>query len=167
MHGSAAGYHLAMIDVRPALPAEAPLIVEFQLHMASESEGLTLDRETLASGVAAVLDGSAVASYWVAEEEDRVVGMLMTVPEWSDWRNGTVLWVHSVYVVPDARWRGVFRAMYEHLRRAVEGDASLVGLRLYVDRANERAQRVYEALGMSREHYHLYEWLPPGHALDP
>ena len=157
-----AGYHAAMIDVRPALPEEAPLIVEFQLHMARESEGVTLDRGTLASGVAAVLDGRAVAGYWVAEEAGQVLGMLMVVPEWSDWRNGVVLWMHSVYVVPEARRRGVFRAMYERLRRTVEGDESLVGLRLYVDRANERAQRAYEALGMSREHYHLYEWLKPG-----
>ena len=89
--------------------------------------------------------------------------MLMTVPEWSDWRNGTVLWVHSVYVVPEARRQGVFTAMYGHLRSAVERSDDLVGLRLYVDRANEPAQRVYEAMGMSRDHYHLYEWLkPPG-----
>jgi ribosomal protein S18 acetylase RimI-like enzyme len=62
-------------------------------------------------------------------------------------------------VVPDARWQGVFRALYEHLRRSVETTPELVGLRLYVDKTNERAQRVYDAMGMTREHYDLYEWL--------
>ena len=33
------------------------------------------------------------------------------------------------------------------------------GLRLYVDKTNLRAIDVYQKLGMSDEHYHLYEWL--------
>ncbi len=148
-----------MFTVRPAAPSEAPLIVGFQLHMAEESEGAQLDRDTLTAGVAAVLDGQAQASYWMAEDEQQVVGMLMTVPEWSDWRNGTVVWIHSVYVVPEARRRGVFRSMYDHLLKMVRESDDLVGLRLYVDRTNERAQHVYEAMGMTREHYHMYEWL--------
>ena len=148
-----------MFTVRPATPSEAPLIVGFQLHMAEESEGAQLDRDTLTAGVAAVLDGRAQASYWMAEDEQQVVGMLMTIPEWSDWRNGTVVWIHSVYVVPKARRRGVFRSMYGHLLKMVRESDDLVGLRLYVDRTNERAQQVYEAMGMTREHYHMYEWL--------
>ena len=72
--------------------------------------------------------------------------MLMTVLEWSDWRNATVLWVHSVFVRPEARRRGVFRALYEHLRLVVEHSPELAGLRLYVDRRNETAKRVYESL---------------------
>ncbi|MDA1035923.1 MAG: GNAT family N-acetyltransferase [Chloroflexi bacterium] len=148
-----------MFTVRSATPAEAPLIVGFQLHMAEESEGAQLDRGTLTAGVAAVFDGRAQASYWMAEDDQQVVGMLMTVPEWSDWRNGTVVWMHSVYVVPEARRRGVFRSMYDHLLAMVRKSDDLVGLRLYVDRTNERAQHVYEAMGMTREHYHMYEWL--------
>ena len=79
--------------------------------------------------------------------------MLMTVPEWSDWRNGTVLWIHSVYVLPRERRRKIFTALYEHLLRRVEQSENLVGLRLYVDKRNEPAQHVYESLGMTREHY--------------
>jgi ribosomal protein S18 acetylase RimI-like enzyme len=41
----------------------------------------------------------------------------------------------------------------------VEESKDLRGLRLYVDKSNANAQKVYEALGMSGEHYHLYEWL--------
>ncbi len=148
-----------MPDVRPATRSDVPHIVDFQLAMAQESEGVELDAMTVRRGVAAVFDEPAKASYWVAEDDGRPVGVLMTVPEWSDWRNGTVQWVHSVYVVPEARKQGVFRAMYERLRRMVEEAPDLVGLRLYVDKRNAAAQRVYEALGMSKEHYDLYEWL--------
>ena len=151
-----------MYNVRRATPDELSLIVDFQVEMARESEGATLDRAALTQGVRAVLNGSVPAEYWVAESEDGPVGMLMTVPEWSDWRNGTVVWIHSVYVRPEARRHRVFSTLYEHFRRQVEQSAELVGLRLYVDQGNERAQRVYESLGMTREHYYLYEWMKDG-----
>jgi ribosomal protein S18 acetylase RimI-like enzyme len=150
-----------MFTVRLAETAETELIVNFQLRMAEESEGLTLDRDTLTQGVTAVFTGTARAGYWMIADADagEVRGMCMTVPEWSDWRNGTVVWIHSVYVVPEARRQGAFRTLYEHLRRSVETTPELVGLRLYVDKTNERAQQVYDAMGMTREHYDLYEWL--------
>ena len=156
-----------MYNVRRATPDELSLIVDFQMEMARESEGATLDRAALTQGVRAVLNGAVPAEYWIAESEDGPVGMLMTVPEWSDWRNGTVVWVHSVYVRPEARRQKAFSTLYEHFRRQVEQSDELVGIRLYVDQSNERAQRVYESLGMAREHYYLYEWMkavPPRHS---
>ncbi len=151
-----------MFNVRLAQPSEVPLIVDFQFNMAEESEGVALDRETLTAGVTAVFEGSARAGYWIVEQDGTAKGMAMTVPEWSDWRNGTVVWIHSVYVTPDARRQGAFRAIYDHLHATVEATDELKGLRLYVDKTNERAQQVYEAIGMTRDHYHLYEWLKPG-----
>ncbi|MEK9658853.1 MAG: GNAT family N-acetyltransferase [Chloroflexota bacterium] len=149
-----------MFSVRPAAPADATRIAAWQVAMAIESEGLALDAATVSAGVAGVFEDTSRARYWLAEAHGVPVGVVMTVPEWSDWRNGTVLWMHSVYVEPAWRQRGAFRALYAHLRSLVEGTPGLVGLRLYVDKTNQRAQRVYEALGMSAEHYHLYEWLP-------
>ena len=154
-------YHRGMFNVRLAQASEISVIVAFQLSMAEESEGVMLDRETLTAGVNAVFQGNARAGYWVVEQQGDIKGMAMTVPEWSDWRNGTVVWIHSVYVVPEARRKGAFRAIYDHLRQTVEASDELKGLRLYVDKTNQGAQRVYEAIGMTREHYHLYEWLKP------
>jgi len=148
------------ILVRQARPTDAETIVEFQIRMAHESEGLKLERAKVSDGVRAVFSDSAKGRYWVAEEDGRLLGVLLTIPEWSDWRNATVLWIHSLYVVPEARRRGVFKKLYLHLRALVERSPELVGLRLYVDKGNRRAQKAYEAMGMTREHYHLYEWLP-------
>lgn len=145
--------------VRPAVAADAPAIVDFQVAMAAETEGLALDRPTVEMGVAAVFADAAKGRYWVAEAEGRVVGSLLTTFEWSDWRNATVLWIQSVYVVPEARGRGVYRALHEHLKQAVETSPDLAGLRLYADHRNAAAQRVYERLGMSREHYAMFEWM--------
>jgi ribosomal protein S18 acetylase RimI-like enzyme len=147
------------VAIRPATLADVPAIVEFQLRMALESEGLALDRQVVESGVRGVFAEPARGRYWVAESGGRIVGCLLTTYEWSDWRAGTVLWVQSVYVVPEARRRGVYRSLYERLRRDVEATPDLKGIRLYVDKSNAPAQRTYERLGMTREHYDLYEWM--------
>ena len=147
------------LRVRAAQPGDAPVIVEFQLRMARETEALELDRDTLARGVNAVFADPGKGAYWVAERNGQVVGGLLTTFEWSDWRNGVILWIQSVYVVSEERGRGVYRALYEHLRRRVEADSGLKGIRLYVDKGNTAAQRVYERLGMTREHYDTFEWL--------
>jgi GNAT superfamily N-acetyltransferase len=148
-----------MVQVRSGRPEDAPHIAGFQVAMARETEDLALDPEVVAAGVQAVFDDPSKGAYWVAEEGGELVGCLLTVPEWSDWRNGQVLWIHSVYVAPAARGKGVYRSLYESLRGMVQEDPSLRGLRLYVDKRNLAAAEVYERLGMTREHYHLYEWL--------
>jgi ribosomal protein S18 acetylase RimI-like enzyme len=145
--------------VRPGLLFDIDVIAGFQIKMAHETENLRLDPPTVTLGVSAVFDDPAKGKYWVAELDGEVAGCLLTVPEWSDWRNGTVLWIHSVYVRPEFRGRGAYRALYQHLRTMVAESRDLRGLRLYVDRSNEVAQKVYRALGMDGEHYQLYEWM--------
>ncbi len=148
-----------MIEIRKAKSSDSECIVELQLKMAQETEGLELNRDVVSKGVCGVFQEPARGTYWVAEEKGEILGVLLAIPEWSDWRNGTVLWIHSLYVVPEARGRGVFKKLYLNLKKQVEQSPELVGLRLYVDRQNKSAQKIYEKLGMSRDHYELYEWL--------
>ena len=151
-----------MIEIRRGRRKDASNIIDFQIRMAKETEDFALDRPTAEKGVHAVFDDPHKGAYWIAESDNEVVGCLLTVPEWSDWRNGTVLWIHSVYVIPRARRRGVFRMMYETLKNAVEQSADLRGLRLYVERENERAQKTYNAMGMDGNHYKMFEWMREG-----
>jgi GNAT superfamily N-acetyltransferase len=148
-----------MIKIRKAKSSDSERIVELQLKMAQETEGLELDRDIVNKGVRAVFQHPAHGTYWVAEEKGEVLGVLLAIPEWSDWRNGTVLWIHSLYIIPEARGQGVFKKLYLNLKKQVEQLPELVGLRLYVDKKNKSAQKIYEKLGMSRDHYELYEWL--------
>jgi ribosomal protein S18 acetylase RimI-like enzyme len=147
------------LTVRTARPEDTAAISRFQLLMARETEGLELDAETVARGVAAVFADPSRGEYLVAETAGHPAGCLLVTPEWSDWRNGTVLWIQSLYVVPELRGRGVYRALYAHLQARVEASPGLMGIRLYVDKRNTLAQGVYERLGMTREHYELFEWL--------
>jgi len=148
-----------MIEIRKGKLSDLERIVELQLQMARETEGLELDRRVVSEGVRGVFQEPARGTYWVAEENGDVLGVLLAIPEWSDWRNGTVIWIHSLYVIPQARGQGVFKKLYLNLKKQVERSPKLMGLRLYVDKRNKSAQEVYEKLSMSKEHYDLYEWL--------
>jgi len=145
--------------IRPARPDEADLLIELQALLARETENLELDRTALGRGVRAVFDDPGLGEYWVAELDGRVAACLLVTREWSDWRNGSVLWIQGVYVVPESRGRGLYRALYEQLRRRVEATPDLAGIRLSVDQRNRRARAAYERLGMTCEHYALYEWM--------
>ena len=135
------------------------VIFNFQIEMALESEGLKLDPQTVEKGVLRVFENPNIGNYMVYLDGDEILGCLLIQNEWSDWRNGVVLWIHSVYILPQFRKRGIFKKMYEELKRKVGNDPNLLGLRLYVDKKNIGAQKVYEKLNMGNDHYMLYEWL--------
>lgn len=145
--------------IRQAIDTDAHAIVEFQLAMAWETETLRLDEPTVVKGVAAVFADSSKGTYYVAETDGKVVGSLLTTFEWSDWRNGTVLWIQSVYVRPEYRKRSIFSKLYKHIQKMVVDNPNLRGIRLYADKTNTAAHDVYEHLGMTAEHYQMYEWM--------
>jgi GNAT superfamily N-acetyltransferase len=146
--------------IREAHRSDTDFITTAQIRMAEETESLRLDPAVVAIGVGAVLDDLAKGRYFVAESASgAVVACLLTLPEWSDWRNGTVLWIHSLYVIPEYRKSGVFKAMYAHLKSMVDSSDAFRGLRLYVDKRNEAAKQAYARAGMSAEHYELFEWM--------
>lgn len=145
-----------MLHIRPALASDLDFVVAGNLALARETENLALDVTVLREGVRALLDGRAPGAYWIAELDGAVVGQTLITYEWSDWRNRMVWWIQSVYVLPETRQYGVFRAVYAHLRREAAA-AGAGGLRLYVDTTNVRAQSVYAALGMNGDHYRVFE----------
>jgi GNAT superfamily N-acetyltransferase len=151
--------HAGMIEIRKGKLSDLENIVELQVRMARETEGLELDKTVVSRGVHGIFQQPTRGTYWIAEEKGTIVGVLLAIPEWSDWRNATVLWIHSLYVIPEARGQGVFKKLYLNLKKQVEQSPELAGLRLYVDRQNKSAQEVYEKLGMNKHHYELYEWL--------
>ncbi len=148
------------LTVRRATPADAPVIVEFNRLLALESEGKTLDLTLLTPGVAAGLADPNKALYFVAEDGPTVLGQMMVTFEWSDWRNGWFWWIQSVYVRAEARRRGVFRALYEHVAQTARTDKGVIGLRLYVEHENHSAQQTYQRMGMEWTTYHVLEKYP-------
>jgi ribosomal protein S18 acetylase RimI-like enzyme len=148
-----------IIKERVARPRDRKRLTDFQMQMALETEGQELDRSIVSQGIKSVLEDPQKATYFVAELEgvDGIVGCLMITDEWSDWRNGWVWWIQSLYVLPEYRQRGVFTALFEHIWMIVDSTSAVKGIRLYVDKNNTRARELYEAIGMSGEHYITYE----------
>jgi GNAT superfamily N-acetyltransferase len=147
---------MSAITLRSAEARDRETIVAFNAALALETERLELVPEVLKAGVAAVLGDPSKGFYLVAERGGRIVGQLMITLEWSDWRNGNWWWIQSVYVAPDARRQGVFRALFEEIAARARREGAR-GLRLYVERENQRAQATYSALGMKYARYELYE----------
>jgi len=150
-----------MIEVRyrEGVPSDANDIIDFQIAMAQETEDFELQRDITTRGVHAVFADPSHGRYFVAEAEGNVIASLMITYEWSDWRNGMVWWIQSVYVSPEFRRRGIYAGLYAHVKAIVLPDASIRGIRLYVDNRNVSAQEVYSRLGMEGEHYRVFEWM--------
>lgn len=145
------------ISIRPATMDDLARVVEFNRAMALETEQKTLADEVLTSGVRQALADPARSTYFVAEIDGAVVGQTMFTTEWSDWRNGFFWWIQSVYVEPAHRRRGVFRALYEHVRTLARQQPAVCGIRLYVHGHNTRAIETYQRLGMTVTEYRLCE----------
>lgn len=150
------------ISVREARREDIAAIVRFNALLAHETEGRTLDERVLRQGVENALLNPHLCHYFVATMGETVVGQCMVTREWSDWRNGCIWWLQSVYVEEAWRNQGVFRALFEHVEEAARADRGAVALRLYVERENHQAMRAYERVGMSPRGYVFYEkdWTP-------
>jgi GNAT superfamily N-acetyltransferase len=150
---------MTVASYREARPSDAARIVDFQIAMAEETEQIRLDRKVCTQGVQAVLSDEKLGRYYVGEIDGEVVASTLITYEWSDWRNGVVWWIQSVYVLPDARKQGVYAGLYRHLQEIARAKDHVRGIRLYVDRRNGPAQSVYARLGMNGEHYQVFEWM--------
>lgn len=147
----------APIRIRPLTVDDVDTVAAFNVAMALETEDLALDLDVVRRGVRAMLEDPSKGTYRLAELDGRVVGQLMITLEWSDWRCGWWWWIQSVYIAPEARRSGVYRALYESVLADVEARGDVRGVRLYVEHENVRAQQTYTALGMMRGKYVFFE----------
>ena len=157
---------LGAMKIRKARLADAPVIADFNTRLAWETEKLKLAPNTIKRGVRAVLKDASKGTYFVVEIDGTVIGQLMITYEWSDWRNGNIWWIQSVYVASDFRKQGVFRGLFQHVEKLAHTRREVCGLRLYVEKNNRRAHRTYESLGMRHTHYEIYETAFRGRSIE-
>jgi GNAT superfamily N-acetyltransferase len=145
------------INIRQANPGDVAIIADFNLRLALETEDLRLDPNCVSAGVQALLSDASKGVYYVAELSGVVAGQVMITYEWSDWRNGNIWWIQSVYVKQEFRRMGVFRELFKHLETIARRQKEVRSLRLYMHAENSAARRSYENLGMHRTHYEVFE----------
>ena len=145
------------MQIRIATESDVESLVEFNQAMAMETEHKQLDAAVLNAGVSAVFSDDRKGFYVVVDDGSRVAAGLMVTNEWSDWRNGWFWWIQSVYVRPEYRGQGLYGQMYEFVKTSAAEAGNICGFRLYVEKENQRAQRVYEKLGMEETYYLMFE----------
>ena len=144
--------------IRKAKIEDLETVVKFNYNLAKETEDKELDLEILTKGVRAILNDSTKGQYYVYVIDNIVVGQIMYTYEWSDWRNGMFLWVQSVYVDSEYRRKGIFKELYNHVKKICDDDDGITGVRLYVEKENFNAKATYKSLGMQECNYHMYEY---------
>ena len=149
-----------MFCVRDAVPSDVDTICDFNQRLAQETESRVIPPEVLRGGVLAALTIPDRLHYWVAVSSDeaaQVIGQVAVSYEWSDWRNGWIWWLQSVYVDSHRRGQGVFRALLDQIRMDAAAHANVIGLRLYVEHENVPARATYEKLGFVPAGYEVME----------
>src|SRR5579872_955376 len=121
------------IEIRPGEPRDCEVVAQFNIDLALESEGLVLDPSVVRPGVDAVLGDRSKGIYFVAVADGAVVGQVMITYEWSDWRNGNIWWLQSVYVHKRFRRHGIFKALFAHVLEQARRQPEVCTVRLYMD----------------------------------
>ncbi|MFQ5756871.1 MAG: GNAT family N-acetyltransferase [Acidiferrobacterales bacterium] len=147
------------IKIRIGQPSDERALVEFNIAMARETENKSLSPAVVLAGVRNLLQNPQHGFYIVAHTGEEVAGTLMVTTEWSDWRNGEFWWIQSVYVRPEFRRRGIYRALYEFVKTRAADSGRVCGFRLYVERDNFIAQQTYRKMGMEETPYKILEEL--------
>ena len=151
---------------QPADESHADRIADLNCRLALETEGKSLDFSTVQNGVMRGLALSPEVRYFVAIRDSNVIGQLMLTREWSDWRDGWMLWLQSVYVVAEFRGIGVFRQLLMAALETMTAEDGIKSVRLYVEHTNETAKRCYEKLGFKGAGYEVLEMSVPPDSAD-
>lgn len=146
------------MNIRKALNKDIDVIARYNYNLAYETENKILNMNILTKGVEAIIKDENKGIYHVCEINGEVVGQIMYTFEWSDWRNGTFLWIQSVYVNKEFRGMGVFKALYKFITDIADNDNNICGIRLYVEKENTIAKKTYKNIGMKECNYYIYEY---------
>ena len=131
--------------------------------MAYETEGKTIQVDTITEGIRNLILQPNLGTYYVCEEitqddagnEVRTpVGCTMITYELSARLGGLIYMIQSVFVKKEYRKLGVFRRLYNHVISKAKEDELCTAVRLYVEQDNKVAQAVYEKVGMTK----MTEW---------
>ena len=144
------------INIREANLNDLAILVNNNQALAQETEALELNKNILREGVKQALKRKE-CRYFVAMMDGNVVGQSMITYEWSDWRNGVIWWIQSVYVLAPYRKQGVFRSLFLHIESLARSNPQVKAIRLYVMNNNSIGQRTYKNLGMDNSGYIVFQ----------
>jgi GNAT superfamily N-acetyltransferase len=143
------------MHVRRAELKDLPHLVEFTAEEFKEAEGNIRIPDTLEKGIKKALEDDSIALYWIlVDDQDKPVGSVSTLTEWSDWNAGYYWWIQSMYLIPDQRGKGYMSLLLEAVKSEMEHQNGLE-LRLYVHEKNVVAIKAYQKSGFTHSKYKI------------
>ena len=144
------------IEIIEADLTQLDYLVQANIDLALETEALNLDYKTVEAGTKAVLEEPKLGLYFIAMHQGEVIASMLITKEWSDWRNNNNAWIQSLFVQKPYRSQGVFKQLFKHLEKLCNKGV-FSGIRLYADRHNQNAIKIYQNLGLNDQHYIFFE----------
>ncbi|HPE25466.1 GNAT family N-acetyltransferase [Albidovulum sp.] len=118
-------------------------------------EGIVTDDAFRRAALAPLLAGTDLGAVWLIGPRDAPLGYIATGLGWSIELGGPDAFVDELFVVPEARGRGLGRDALVHLGQVLKA-RGVVALHLEVARENRDAQRFYAREGFeARDRYFL------------
>ena len=104
-----------MIAIRPAMPADVPVILRFVRELAAFEREPDAVRATEAMLAAALFGERPAAEAVLAETDGESVGFALFFHNFSTWEGRRGLYLEDLYVTPAARGQGAGAALLRHL----------------------------------------------------
>jgi GNAT superfamily N-acetyltransferase len=135
-----------MLKIRPAIPADVPLILQFIRELAEYERA---PEEVQATEAGLLRDGFGAQPKYrvvIAEWDGKPAGFAFFYNNYSTWRGHPGLHLEDLFVRPEFRGKGIGKALLAHLA-AIAVRENCYGMRWNVLDWNTPAIDFYESLG--------------------
>lgn len=135
-------------------------IIEMIVKMAYETEEKKLNKELVEKAIEKLLKYPIYGQYFFIIDSllDKFCGMNLVTFEHNINLDTTILWIQSVFVHEDYRMKGLFRRLlYKNEDYVLENKGFKKTVKLYMDKDNEKAEKVYFKVGFKVCKEILYE----------
>lgn len=126
---------------------------------AEDEAASPVDESRFSTNVVSLVSQPARGRIVLFKEGGSLCGYALLVPYWSNEFGGTLLFVDEMYVIPEARSRGIGRHLFKFLTDTRPFDA--VALALEVSPQNAAARRLYESVGFRERRNSVLTWRLP------
>jgi len=135
-------------QILPAAPESIPVLVEL-MRLYWEFEQIRgFDAGNVEQLLAAFLKQPELGRGWIAHDDQQVLGYMLCSRVFSFEHGGPTATIDEIYVIADARGRGVGKLLVATAERAMR-EQGCVHIEMEVAASNVRAQHFYSVLGFS------------------
>jgi ribosomal protein S18 acetylase RimI-like enzyme len=125
-------------------------LVDMMRGLYSEDKGASaVDQSRFPLNIAFLIVQPSRGRIVLFSEAGLLRGYALLIPYWSNELGGTLLFVDEIFVIPEARNKGIGKSFFRSLEEQRPFDA--VAISLEVSPSNAAARRLYESLGFSHQ----------------